>query len=229
MSVQVDPVEYGYAPREKNLGSDSLGKHQFLQLLMAQIQHQDPLNPMDDKQFVAQMAQFSSLEQLTNIDDGVKELNGNFQRKDMMSAVSFLGKEVKADGYSISKAGNTVGKVFYGFDQPVHNLYVNIFDEFGNLIHTDELGSRQAGNYEYVWDGKNWDDAPQPDGVYQVAIGAETIEGESVQVDTSVSGTVSGVAAEDGQHYLPLTDGRVLNFLDVNEVVNPGTLPEDGE
>jgi flagellar basal-body rod modification protein FlgD len=226
----VNPTEYGFSPdSDKKMGNDTLGKQQFLELLMTQIQHQDPLNPMDDKQFIAQMAEFTSLEQLTNIDEGIQDINDNFQRQDMMNAVSFLGQEVKAQGYTISKGEDSISKVFYGFDQPVSNLYVNIFDEFGNLIHTDELGSRQPGNYEYDWDGQNWDGREQPDGVYQVAIGAETADGKPVTVDTSVSGTVSGVVAEKGEHYLRLTDGRVLNFLDVNEVVSPASLPEDGE
>ncbi|MBT8764202.1 hypothetical protein KFV02_09680 [Desulfohalobiaceae bacterium Ax17] len=200
-----------------------MGKDEFLKLLVTQLEHQDPLNPMDDREFTAQLAQFSSLEQLTSISEGIKSLNEDKARQEMLGAVSFIGKEVRASGDSLSKEGNNVSTVYYHFDDVASKVYINIFDSFGNLVRSENVGSRQPGDYEFVWDGKTYTGSYAPDGVYSVSIAAEGVNGQPVLVDTEVSGKVSGVQNMNGQSYLRLEDGRQVNFVDVKEIVNPSS------
>lgn len=95
----------------KKSGNADLGKDAFLQLLVTQLKHQDPLNPMDDKEFVAQLAQFTSLEQLMGINTGVTSMNEAFKQQQMMNAVSYIGKDVLASGDQISKIKDGVSKL----------------------------------------------------------------------------------------------------------------------
>lgn len=198
-----------------------LDKDAFLKLLATQLGHQDPLNPMEDKEFTAQLAQFSQLEQLTNINSGIGKMIEAGSRQEVLSAVSFIGKDVRAEGNVLSKAGDKVSSAYYTLDDAVSNIYVNIYDSWGNVIRTAQGSAMQAGSYEYTWDGKDWQGNDALDGVYGIAIAAEGVDGQPVLVKTEVSGTVAGVVTEDGQHYLRLKDGRTVNFMDIKEVVNP--------
>lgn len=218
--------EFAANPTNKQR-SKELDKDAFLKLLLTQLGQQDPLNPMEDKEFTAQLAEFSSLEQLTDINEGIGSLNEGNTRMEMLSAVSFIGKEVRAEGDTISKMGDSSSVVYYQLDEPVANAYVNVFDSWGNVVRTIESGPLQAGLYQFAWDGRDYTGNATPDGVYQVSISAEGAEGQPVLVNTEVSGKVAGVSTENGQHYLRLSDGRVVSFMDVQEVVDSAKATPD--
>lgn len=84
-----------YRKPTKQTGNSELGKDAFLQLLITQLQHQDPTNPMDDREFISQMAQFSSLEQMQNMTKAIESLLSSQQQSQMMNYATFIGKEVK--------------------------------------------------------------------------------------------------------------------------------------
>jgi flagellar basal-body rod modification protein FlgD len=201
----------------------SLDQDAFLTILVAQLTHQDPLNPMEDTEMTSQLAEFSSLEQLTSINDGIATLATSMQQTDMLSAVSFIGKEVKAEGYKIALNEGNASTIYYGFGETVSGIMMNIYDSEGAIVRTVELGSKEAGSYQYEWDGKN--DAGQllPDGQYGVGILGEDTEGGYVMVQTEISGVVDAVVNDSGTQYLRLKDGRYLNFLNVKEIVDPGS------
>lgn len=210
-------------------GKSDLGKEDFLTLLVAQLSHQDPMNPMDDKEFVSQLSQFSSLEQLTNISGGIKEMNESTTRQEMISAVSFIGKDIRAEGYGVSKTDKGVSSLYFTLNDPVANGYINIYDPNMNLVRTESIGTKQPGNYEYQWDGKDYKGTNLPEGVYSIAMYAESMDGKPILVSTEVSGTVVGVQADGTTQYLRLEDGRMVRFSHVKEVVakSPPTTTEE--
>ncbi|MFW5735405.1 MAG: flagellar hook assembly protein FlgD [Oceanidesulfovibrio sp.] len=201
------------------VGKSELDKEDFLTLLVTQLQHQDPLNPMDDTQFTSQLAEFSSLEQLTNINKGVESLNGGSEREEMVTAVNFIGKEVRAAGDVVGKTDNGVSTLYFDLDEAIATGFVNIFDEAGGIVNTISLGAMQSGNFEITWDGNDYDGNPAPNGVYYVSMACEDHNGQPVLVDTDVSGKVVGVQKEDGLFYLRLQDGRMVEFTSIKEVV----------
>ncbi|MDM5246941.1 flagellar hook assembly protein FlgD [Lysinibacillus sp. G4S2] len=93
--VTDDFYHSSYKKPTKQTGNSELGKDAFLQLLITQLQHQDPTNPMDDREFISQMAQFSSLEQMQNMTKAMEALLVSQQQTQMMGYSSFVGKEVK--------------------------------------------------------------------------------------------------------------------------------------
>ncbi|MFF2176954.1 flagellar hook assembly protein FlgD [Lysinibacillus sp. NPDC058147] len=84
-----------YKKPTKQTGNSDLGKDAFLKLLITQLQHQDPTNPMDDREFISQMAQFSSLEQMQNMTKAMESLLASQQQTQLMSYTTFIGKEVQ--------------------------------------------------------------------------------------------------------------------------------------
>ncbi|OGR38972.1 MAG: hypothetical protein A2051_03395 [Desulfovibrionales bacterium GWA2_65_9] len=197
----------------------NLDQNDFLKLLVAQLEHQDPMNPMDDKDMTGQLAQFSSLEQLTNIKTGINSLVSAQNQGSMLSAVAFIGKGVKADGFNLSKSGDTTSTVYYSLGEAVANMQVNVYASDGTLVRTDVIGSKQAGEFQYTWDGKDTSGTKMADGTYGVAIVAEDSSGAPVLVQSKISGVVSGVVTQNGTTMLQLSDGRTVDLSSVREVV----------
>ncbi len=210
------------APSHKS----EMDKDDFLKLLLAQLNHQDPLNPMTDTDMTSQLAEYSSLEQLTNLNTSMDTLVQQTSKDDLFTAVSFIGKTVKAEGYAISKASDSISTLHYSLGEAVSDVTVNIYSPEGDIVRTEILGSKQPGVYEYIWDGKNENNVDQPDGTYSIGILAQDVQGHPVIVKTEVSGVVKGVVTEDGHQYLRLDDGRYINFSFISEVVASDTASE---
>jgi flagellar basal-body rod modification protein FlgD len=204
--------------------SSELGKDAFLQLLVTQLENQDPLEPMEDTEFISQLAQFSNLEQMTNIAQGVDTLVES-SSQDMLSGVNYIGKGVVSAGSTISKAGDESSTLYYTIDESAVKMTINVFDAAGNLVDSEEVGAQQAGTYAFNWDGIDYDGQEQPDGTYSVTFAAEDINGQPVLTSTEVAGVVTSVESVDGNTLLNLSDGRSVNILDVREVamVSQGT------
>ena len=209
---------YGADTASKN---DVLGKDAFLKLLVTQLQNQDPLNPLDDKEFIAQLAQFSSLEQMTNISEGITSLTEKTAQQDMLSAVNYIGKEVTAEGSSMTKAGNYVTPVYLTLDDAAAQVFANVYDENKNLVRTEKFTSMQAGEFSFTWDGLDYNGNTANSGQYEVYFSAESPTGATVFVDTEVSGTVTAIEQGDGETYFRLGDGRKISFADIRKVIQP--------
>jgi flagellar basal-body rod modification protein FlgD len=209
---------YGADTASKN---DVLGKDAFLKLLVTQLQNQDPLNPLDDKEFIAQLAQFSSLEQMTNISDGIASLTDKTAQQDMLSAVNYIGKDVTASGSSMTKYSDYVTPVYFTLSGAAAQVYANVYDESNNLVRTEKFTSMQAGEFAFTWDGKDYSGNPVNNGQYNVYFAAESPTGSAVFVDTEVSGTITGLEQGDGETFFRLSDGRKISFGDIKKVVQP--------
>lgn len=197
-----------------------LGKDAFLKLLVTQMENQDPLNPVADTDFIAQLSQYSSLEQLMNISKGVEGLN-NQANKNILNSTSFIGKTVLAHGDAVSKNGDSISRVGYTLKENCSKAIANIFDSNNNIIRSIELPAQEAGSYYFDWDGKNFQGQNMPNGVYKISIGAVDKNDRPVMVDMQVAGIVSGVLTEDGTTMLKLADGRKVKADQVTEVGIP--------
>lgn len=207
----------------------TLDQDAFLKIMIAQLNHQDPNNPMDDKEMTAQLAQFSQLEMLTNINTNVKTLAEAQNQNTILSGVSYIGKSIKASGYNLAKNDDTVSTVYYSLGESVSNLQVNIYATDGTLVRSQSLGSKGTGDFTYVWDGKDTDGNTMADGTYGVAIIAEDSSGEPVVVQSKISGVVTGVKSVNGVTMLTLADGRQVQLSLITEVVNTATTDEAAE
>jgi len=206
--------------------SSELGKEAFLQLLLTQLTYQDPLDPMDDQDFVAQLAQFSSLEQLTNISTGITDLNENVQENQMFSAIQFIGKTVRASGETIQLEEGKASTIYYNVASDAETVLANVLDEDGNVVRTVDLGGKNAGDYEFVWDGMDSDGNVLDDGVYSVTIMTQDADGNAGVASTEIQGKVTGVESSDGTYYLRIGD-VLVDFGNITEIVNEADLVEE--
>ena len=189
-----------------NSSMEGLGMNQFLNLFITQLQNQDPLNPMDSSDFTAQLAQYSSVEQLygmnstlTNIENTLSSQNQ--QRDDL----GYIGKTVKADDNTMTVDSGTVQAGSYSLDGS-GTVTIDVYDSQGQHVRTLYQGVEDKGEHGVNWDGR--DDAGNAvgDGTYTFEITAQDENGLAVTSSTYVSGEVTGITYKNGQPYLMIGD-----------------------
>jgi flagellar basal-body rod modification protein FlgD len=199
--------------------SQSLGKDAFLTLLITQLQNQDPLNPADSTEFTAQLAQFSSLEQLSQINSQLETL-GLFQASiNNAQAVSFIGKEVLARGNRLEVSAGKPAVCEFALDAAAKTVIVSIYDSNGRFVRELQGSALAAGRQSIAWDGNDLSGNPVASGGYTFEVQAESASGDKIGATTWLRGAVSGVKFENGATYLRVGSSDVA-VGDVIEIVN---------
>ncbi|MBV6825102.1 flagellar hook assembly protein FlgD [Pseudomonas sp. PD9R] len=173
-------------------GNKALGKDAFLQLLVTQLKNQNPLEPQDNGAFVAQLAQFSSLEGITTLNDTVSGLASNYNSSQALQASALVGRTVIAPG---DKAVVDTSKPLNGtvvMPSSVSDATLKITDADGKVVRTIDMGSQKAGNASFTWDGKNDAGEVAAAGTYTFAA-STTIDGQAVSLITNLPATVNSV------------------------------------
>jgi flagellar basal-body rod modification protein FlgD len=208
-------------------------KETFLKLLVAQLTNQDPLNPTEDKEFITQLAQFTSLEQLQSINTGVGTLNTTMYQTQMLSAATYIGKSIVASGNQITKISDEENTyttdIIYTLDQDIKRGEVHIFDAAGNLKYSDVISAKNAGSYVYnAWKGYDSAGKEAADGNYTVLMNFFDENDQTVVGTTQFVGTVTATMQKSGEYYLVLAGGREVKLTDVSEVYQGATATATG-
>jgi len=166
----------GLTGQNKQADNNKLGQEQFLQLLVAQMRNQDPINPMDGKEFASQLAQFNSVEQLIGVNKGLESLR---QSQEMMSvgmtnsmAASLTGKEVRALSNKVYLEPGKDATINYELNNPAQKVDIVIKDASGTEVRKVSLKGLGSGDNSWMWNGKNNDGVRMADGNYTVDIQA---------------------------------------------------------
>lgn len=209
----------------KTSGSN-LDKDSFLLLLVTQFKYQDPLNPMEDKEFISQMSQFSSLEQLMNLNESMEGLTTATTNQQTIGATSYLGKQVTVSGNSIGKVTEgdtaTITQFRYAPADSVAGGTITVRDAYNNVVYTEDVGAKSSGTtYTFAWNGRATDGSLAPDGVYTVNLSLLNAKGEAVLADQVVDAKVTGVVNDSGAVYLGLDGGQLMALANVRQVTEP--------
>jgi len=192
-SIKTNTSQDGLASATNSAtGKKALGKDAFLQLLVTQLKNQNPLEPQDNGAFVAQLAQFSSLEGITTLNETVSGIAGNYNSSQALQASSLVGRSVIAPG---DKAVVDTTKSFTGsISVPASTdpVTLKITDADGKLIRTIDLGTQKAGNTSFIWDGKNDAGEVAKAGTYNFTASA-TYDGKATSLVTYLPATVNSV------------------------------------
>jgi flagellar basal-body rod modification protein FlgD len=201
--------------------SDILGKEDFLKMLTAQMQYQNPLDPMNDQEFIGQMTQFSSLEQLQNMNETMAT---NAQWNMLLSqtinntmATSLIGKTVTAESSVTAVGKDSVSPISFNSSGFSLTGTVNILDAEGTVVRTISLSQMQAGEHSLSWNGKDNNGNDLPAGNYEYKINLFDAKGEAVSASAFNKGVVTGVDYVDGQAYL-LVNGGMIPLASVRHV-----------
>lgn len=169
----------------------------FLKLLTAQLQNQDPLEPMDSSQFTQQLVQYSTVEQGINTNKNLETLIALQQGGGLGSAVAYIGREVSATTPDAALK-NGAAKWTYTLPREAASVSVTVTDSTGKTVYSG-TGPTAAGANTLTWNGKTNGGATSPEGTYTLTIKALDSSGAALNAPMSMSGKVSGVSTnEDG-------------------------------
>lgn len=187
----------GQTTGDKQKSQGEIGQQDFLKLMVTQLKNQDPFSPMENGEFLAQIAQFTTA---TGIQDMQQSFNGfsqNIATQQALQAASLVGREVLVEsdiGY-LPSDGSLTGtlQLPVGLD----NCKVGIYSESGELVKELDLGQVEAGEVPFSWDGKNAQDRAMASGRYYLAA-STMLEGEEVAINTYTSAEVQSVTLGAG-------------------------------
>jgi flagellar basal-body rod modification protein FlgD len=202
-------------------GKKELGKDAFLKLLITQMQNQDPLNPTEGVEFTSQLAQFSSLEQLSNLNTNFTGINSVLQAQNNYQAINMVGKGITAlsDSMTVEDGETTGGIVALG--ETSADTTVRIYDEEGSLVKTLDMGILQAGQHEIEWDCRDKNGNMVDDGTYTFKITAYGVDGQEVDSTSIISGVVTGVTFDSSNQPWLLVNGLAVSMAQVMEINQP--------
>ncbi len=195
-----------------NFDVSALGKDDFLTLLLAQLRNQDPLAPADNTEFIAQLAQFSSLEQMTRMNDNLEQ---SLENNTAMSAavsnammINYFGKDVTAETNAIMFDGENPVDLWFTLDREAGSGILEIRDSYDNVVRTIELGAMDAGLNSYDWDGMKGIGTLAGAGEYTYQLELTDFAGGEVSPVQLLSGRVDGISWMNGLAQLSI--GGVL-------------------
>lgn len=225
-------ADLGLAARKSSEGEgknkQNLDQTDFLKLLTTQMQNQDPMKPMDNTQFVAQMAQFSSLEGITQLNDTVSGFQESVQSNQVMQASSLVGKAAMVKGdtaqmYHMQQAdGSTAPSGILGaVDVPTgaSKMSVEITNASGQVVKAIDVPVDGSDRPSFSWDGRLKDGRMAPEGNYKVNATA-TVDGKGQAPQTYVGAVISSVGVTKNGPELNLDGLSSVKLSDIVEIIN---------
>ena len=201
--------------------TDTVSRDEFLRLFTAQLKYQDPLNPLESKEFTAQLAQFSSLEQLIKINSNFDNLMKQQENLNQTFASNLIGRAVRAIGDRLRYKGQPV-EFSYEVKEPVNSLNINIYNDAGELVKSVEFGPMDVGKRNYIWDGTNNSGSQVSEGIYRVDVIGINKQGQPVEVSTEVDSLITGVQLNDGSISLILENGSRVSLAEIKTITQGG-------
>jgi len=217
MIAGINPI-----PSSKSEGSSlsegaGLGKNDFLKLLVAQLQYQDPLSPQDGQEFAAQLAQFSSLEQLTNINDTLEASQAFDLALSNSSMINLIGKTVDAPGNNFELGTGETETLSFSLGEDAADVTIDVFNSAGANVSSFSIGTQSSGQKEFVWTGKDASGQPLPAGTYTFGVTAEDASGNFIETGTFSAGVVTDIIFEEGETFA-IVNGQKISVNEISKV-----------
>ena len=220
-SVQTQAVGATTAPKTTT-PSSTLGKDDFLKLLTTQLRYQDPLNPMEGTEFATQLAQFSSVEQLTNINSTLSQnLDAMYTLSQVVGnsmSASLIGNQVRATSDKFAYGGDGSVKLGYTLPEASDAVTVQVYNQNGALVRTFLNPGNASGDNTITWDGKDSLGNAVAAGNYTFKVDARDEKGTALKASQYIYGVVSGVRFKsDGTYFV--VDGAEVSIGDILEII----------
>lgn len=176
----------------------SLGQADFLRLMTEQMKYQDPLKPMDNKEFLGQLAQFSTVQGIEQMQSAMGSMANVMESDQALRAAALVGRDalVSADAVRIGEGGSLKGSVLNG---DASQIRIDVIDASGKIVRSLPMAGEADGDTAWEWDGRNDQGQPVPAGAYKV----RAYSGSSA-LDVQFAARIDSVSIESG--------GLVLNL-----------------
>lgn len=210
-------TNFGETPSYTN--TQEMNQEDFLKLLIEQLKNQDPLKPLESTEFTAQLAQFSSLEQLFGMNDSLSTIAETLYSQGQDDILQLIGKTIKARDNAILIEDDTVSLGSSYMLEDGADVTITIYDSNGSEVRTLNQDWQDAGEYDVSWDGRDNTGEMVGDGTYTFEVMAKDADGNDVAVTSCITGEVTGVTYEYGIPFLMIGDRLVSTDHTILEVI----------
>lgn len=211
-------ADYRLQTDEAKDGSE-LGQNEFMELMIAQMENQSPLDPQDNGEFISQLAEFSALEEMQNLTSKVDSFMTQYQSTQALQASAMVGRTVLVPGSEAPLDANGAISGVVDIPASTGDMKISVYNQSGELVNQFDMGQQLAGSLPFIWDGTNSDGEYMPYDEYTIKAEA-SIGGESKQLSTLLSANVNSVSIGQaggitlnlsGMGSIPLENVREIN------------------
>ena len=198
--------------------SSSMGQSDFLTLFTTQLKNQDPLDPVKNEAFVAQLAQFSQLEATTNMSATLKNFVDSQEGQNIVTGASLIGKTMSVPDAPAVLSGGKPIKGTISLPNGADGVKIQVLNDKGVLVATNILGSQRMGDMSFYWNGADDHGAPLPDGTYRFVASAVS-QGLTSQRPVSTAAMITGVSQDASKTtLLQIQGGKTIKLSDVSTI-----------
>ncbi len=213
----------------RKVGSNELSKDAFMKLMLEQMKNQDPTNPMQSHEMAAQLAQFTSLEQLQNMNSNIGKLVDAQQPQEKYQALSMIGKSISSDSSFINHVdGSKEHDVRFDLNDDAKDVEVVIRDAEGKDVRKYTFHNLKKGTNSVTWNARNDEGYEARPGDFRVFIKAKDDGGKTVAAKTDISGRITGVNLT-AQGPVLMVGNQSVKFSDVKQIVDPEVLQDQSK
>jgi len=180
------------SPTVDNSKKSDLGQGDFLKLMVTQLNNQDPMEPMENGDFLGQIAQFSTVNGIGDLQKSFSEFASSISNDQALQAANLVGRQVSVPlpAGVLAEGGSIAGELTLPASSP--DVSIRITDQSGQIVKTLPLGSQSAGAVPFTWDGKRADGTVAPPGLYNID-GQARIDGQNFELDAQIAANVESV------------------------------------
>ncbi len=198
--------------------NNEMDRQAFLKLFTTQLKNQNPLDPMKNENFVAQLAQFSQLEATTNMASTLKSYVDSTAGERMLASASLIGRKVSVEGAGAVLSEGQPVSATVKLDSGADGMRVQVLDSKGNVVRTAAYGPQKPGTVSMTWDGRDDAGKSLPDGNYQFRASA-VVDGKNTSPAVSVMATVQSIqTAGDGSLQVVVLGGQSVPLTKVTTI-----------
>ncbi|MFK7815383.1 MAG: flagellar hook assembly protein FlgD [Gammaproteobacteria bacterium] len=218
-AISSDILSLINSPQTQESGSDDLGQEDFLELMVTQLQNQDPFEPLQSGEFIGQLAEFGTVSGIGELNNSVSNLASSLLSSQTLGATNLIGKNalIPSDSLNLKDGESVKGAI--GTSSPTNNVNVSIFDAAGNLVQSVPLGVVNQELQDFEWDGTDASGNQAPEGEYFFSVVGSQGE-ESVSLDTYAYKQIESISLGESSSSVRLNieNGGELNISEILKI-----------
>jgi len=216
-SSGVSNMTYGVQAAPNAKANDKMDKDAFLKLLVTQLQNQDPLKPADNTEFVAQLAQFSSLEGINNLNSSMEGITSSMSNMQDISSAGLVGRFAKTAGNTFELISGVDSEFGFDLNRTAASVKVSIAGSNGKVVRNIDMGPLTPGDHRITWDGTDDDGAELPPDAYTFKVTAVDELDKTVAATQYTTGLITSVGFDNGASTLKV-NGLPVSKNNIREI-----------
>ncbi len=201
-------AKYGEKPTKPREVKKTLGKDDFLRIMLTQMKNQDPTNPFKAEQMATEIAQFTSVEQLQNVNQNLNKMATQNKPLEQMSMTHLIGKMVTIDRERFPHLEGQMDDLNFNLSRNAGSVQVSVESESGEEVFQKDLGPQKAGEVSFEWDGIKSNTLPAKGGGYRIRVNAKDEHGKVIEINPQIQAKVIGVSFEGSEPVFLVGDSR---------------------